>query len=565
MARPEDGSIPQTPAPVFAFRALKSAILGSPETPRSSKVIPQKSRDTREGGIYHSIAPCSPSKKAGILLTPRSLAVKRKSVSFGSSEKTGSETTLPDRRSLTGLPDQYPGKFPSPWTPRDPDIRPGRRPSQLTSKFRASVSRSEDENTSHRLVGNDLFSTSKPPSHDTSEATLDLLDPNEDAQTLMAREQRRTLRQMRRLLQYKNTAKSFAKLKDAESARLSAELARKNARIAELERGGGRSTLSSKPSNEGLDRMGTDDEIKELCTQASFMQSSPGKGKLKSEGLGSGPIKQSSSHTGRTDEPELSKKAIIMKASDELRRARQQLQEMESVKQQLGEVREQVAALQTQNNTLQAENSKLRRESIRGSLRLGLSEGSEKTAKFETRQTPTEPTKRAPPVMTATGQSPRKAAGVRHAVDDSDVFGPSSRPDQVLPSISPNKRLGGRSLDITADSEECEVGTDDENLSRTSSVQQLEVAPSALQRMTDRGKARCLPSGSGRGKGTVGQATRPGERDRTARFSTGVSQDKRSQPMSSEREAAARLRVANKLAEKRAQRETAGTRIGVYA
>lgn len=69
---------PDTPAPVFAARAFKAALFGSPSrrhpasTARNSRRPPLIERETG-----------TPSKPAGILLTPGTGTTRRKRVSFG--------------------------------------------------------------------------------------------------------------------------------------------------------------------------------------------------------------------------------------------------------------------------------------------------------------------------------------------------------------------------------------------------------------------------------------------------------------------------------------------------
>ncbi|KAF2860959.1 hypothetical protein K470DRAFT_294673 [Piedraia hortae CBS 480.64] len=141
---------PETPAPVFAVRAFKHAIFGTPQTsPARSRRHTGIEEATRHqnsrpklhalqskglgdvpvlGGPNEVFEPMnSPTK--GILLTPGAATSKRKTVTFG-------EHVLgPDeQRAKNGGPDGPPGRFPSPWK-SDNDEEKSRGRNKLTEAF----------------------------------------------------------------------------------------------------------------------------------------------------------------------------------------------------------------------------------------------------------------------------------------------------------------------------------------------------------------------------------------------------------------------------------------------
>ena len=154
---------PETPAPVFAVRAFKHAIFGTPQTtqpkarrhsnadngrPKDIEYKPPRPglhRPKSSGDAYTLVnqdaqpvvEPLSSPTK-GILMTPGTAAARKKNVTFGENVIDNQEK----RPMKSGLPDDCPGKFPSPWNKasdepykreESPDKARGR--SKLTEAF----------------------------------------------------------------------------------------------------------------------------------------------------------------------------------------------------------------------------------------------------------------------------------------------------------------------------------------------------------------------------------------------------------------------------------------------
>ncbi len=83
---------PDTPAPVFAVRALKTALFG---TPAPKETRPWDSGKGRESQLVETASsdPKSPNKPVGILLTPGTGTSRRKRVSFNQDVKEESYRT----------------------------------------------------------------------------------------------------------------------------------------------------------------------------------------------------------------------------------------------------------------------------------------------------------------------------------------------------------------------------------------------------------------------------------------------------------------------------------------
>jgi hypothetical protein len=164
---------PETPAPVFAVRAVKHAIFGTPQPPPT--VVPtrlaKKRKEVEKVDAVDIPAPLVASEteaasysptKQGILLTPGTVRGKKKEVTFGS-QVVDNESKKPSR---TGLPNNYPGKFPSPWTPKVADLPDGKRPK---TKLTEALYEAKATGTTPKKP--------KVRAKDDTDITLDLMEP----------------------------------------------------------------------------------------------------------------------------------------------------------------------------------------------------------------------------------------------------------------------------------------------------------------------------------------------------------------------------------------------------
>ncbi|KAL2152070.1 hypothetical protein VTH82DRAFT_5254 [Thermothelomyces myriococcoides] len=122
---------PDTPAPVFAVRALKTALFGTP-APRDRRPASKSGNDntaTKNGGSTAATADKSPAKPPGILLTPGT--------------------------------DNCPGKFPSPWVDRNGGEAQPRPKTKLQQAMERSRKGSTKENAKTDVK--DFAAPSKEP------------------------------------------------------------------------------------------------------------------------------------------------------------------------------------------------------------------------------------------------------------------------------------------------------------------------------------------------------------------------------------------------------------------
>ncbi|KAM7217903.1 putative urease accessory protein UreF-like [Rhypophila decipiens] len=244
---------PDTPAPVFAVRALKTALFGTP-APRAH----DRSEQTRAipSDKTASMPEKSPIKPPGILLTPGTGTTRRKRVSFGhgvkegaavqttTSTTTGATTTT----STSGLPDECPGKFPSPWV-GDSEKRPKTRLTEAlensrTVRISQPCTDAKDSKDSKAVVNRveEVWSEDEDLDDESDrdpDVTVDLNEPHSRSgkywKSYFESYHADAKTEMEKLVKYKQLAKSYAKKKDAEALELNEKLKEEQERVKQME------------------------------------------------------------------------------------------------------------------------------------------------------------------------------------------------------------------------------------------------------------------------------------------------------------------------------------------
>lgn len=265
------GEPPETPAPLFVVRAFKTAIFGTPHPiQRESKQAAKASekdkagtqclaserpedrksieRDTDAGVETERAASirldnlASPAK--GILMTPGTTATRRKTVSF-----------LHLEDSDAGKPRE--NLFPEAESNLDPLLTPCKsapeaqsrdkpRHSQLTKTLlELSKQKSDRKSVASGFDGQSsdsgaLVSTAIQTEDGSAvEVTMDLSKPRSRSgqhwKTEYEQYQRRSNREMKEIIKYRQQVKSYAAKKDAEAANLSEKLKKELAKVARME------------------------------------------------------------------------------------------------------------------------------------------------------------------------------------------------------------------------------------------------------------------------------------------------------------------------------------------
>ena len=261
-----DVNPPETPAPVFAVKAFKHAIFGTPQTVPNNEKRPlarslSKSRgygkDTRLGnqtprgqnstdGTYgytdendkdtsnrnsvndpnvsFTTRPLSPTKPNGILMTPGTGPVRRKTVSFGM-HAPATERGLAVRPSFVAskgdTPKGIPGKFPSPWIPKvTNDNLP--RPSS------AGLQSGTADGRGFQVTATPFLNQRTIRAKDDGDITYDMETPRSESgkywQARYMSYAEKSGHEMTKLLQKQQSAKQYAKKKDTEAMELLTKL-----------------------------------------------------------------------------------------------------------------------------------------------------------------------------------------------------------------------------------------------------------------------------------------------------------------------------------------------------
>ncbi|KAL3425730.1 urease accessory protein [Phlyctema vagabunda] len=265
--RVDDGQEPpETPAPIFAARAVKSAIFGTPAPPpdddtvHGGEAIQQET--TIDNTMKFNARSISPTKPNGILLTPGTATSRRKTVSFGN-EVVDNESK--DKAGKSGIPNDCPGKFPSPWSAKST------RKTALTRTLENARNSKTEKSTGlgKSLLRNEVvvtedfpedkdefeledryFGRSKlndeeeekgyiPRDEVDGDMTLDINEPHSQSGKYWKdnydRYHEEAKAEMRKLLKYKQLAKSYAKKKDAEAIDLGEKLKEEQRKVSCME------------------------------------------------------------------------------------------------------------------------------------------------------------------------------------------------------------------------------------------------------------------------------------------------------------------------------------------
>lgn len=272
---------PETPAPVFALRAFKSALFGTPgaegedesvlrakeeaasrlrnqsdsrkdpATERAGNDTATKKTETGVGGNTMT----SPTKS--ILMTPGTTSNRRKTVSFGDAVVDNERKQDSPTKSSSKTPVNLTGNSSSPWTSGSSDGKNKPR-SKLTQALMDSrdkpskdpepmqvpkpdVARSS-ENTPRRALPPTTATTTTATTtkNDDNDDTINMEEPRSQSgkywKTEFDNYRTRTDKEIRRLVQYRSVAKDYARKKDEEAVRLADKLKQEEGKVVEMER-----------------------------------------------------------------------------------------------------------------------------------------------------------------------------------------------------------------------------------------------------------------------------------------------------------------------------------------
>lgn len=250
---------PETPAPVFAVRAFKHAIFGTPQTvqpkprrhsnaengrqrntesrpARPTLNRPKSASDAQAVGKVElqSIPEPLSSPTKGILMSPGTVAAKKKNVTFGEDVAENEEK----RPLKSGLPDDCPGKFPSPWhksSGPDRDDEPMEK-GKGRSKLTEALEQARDETRKRKPKEK---RSRRETDDDDSDVPPEFADPRSESGKYWKREydiyRTNTQREVKKLITKQRAAKSFAQTKDQQCIELADQLRQEEKKAESLE------------------------------------------------------------------------------------------------------------------------------------------------------------------------------------------------------------------------------------------------------------------------------------------------------------------------------------------
>lgn len=354
---------PDTPAPIFAVRALKTALFGTP-APKSYQASDAADAIPSQN-IPAKGASDTPSKPvpAGILLTPGTGTTRRKRVSFDHDVKAGANGIIDEEAALTV-------------DGRDKQTRPRTRLTQALENSRKNKKPQQDRKP-ESSEPKDLDDVWEEVDEDRDpDVTVDLNEPHSRSgkywKSCFESYHADAKAEMEKLVKYKQLAKSYAKMKDSEAMDLQQKLAQEQDRVKNME-------------------MNLDD----LARQVNAGRSKGGKGSKKDSELVAELAKQTAlameyreqveelEHILDTagQEPDADKKkrrkaevtsprSALVETNRQLRRARLQQKELNDVKDEVSQLKAELQAERQKSGKLADENRKLATDLSRSSAKI---------------------------------------------------------------------------------------------------------------------------------------------------------------------------------------------------
>lgn len=237
------------------MRAFKSALFGTPGadedgTPRTEpkesahqrsksdivKPIPIERKETaKEDPEPTNNTSGSPTKS--ILVTPGTISNRRKTVSFGDGvvDNEGKR----DSRVIKTSPNPA-GNVTAQWMSGSADGKPRSKLTQTLMDARDNATRNAESAKSTADAASDDKRIARTQSKNEDDITLNLDEPHSESGKYWKSEfdayRVRTNREIKKLIQYRSIAKSFARKKDSEALKLADKLREEEEKVAEMER-----------------------------------------------------------------------------------------------------------------------------------------------------------------------------------------------------------------------------------------------------------------------------------------------------------------------------------------
>lgn len=221
---------PDTPAPVFAARAFKRALFGTPapqrevQSRKETRAVAARSEKAKSSTAEDHKRYESPTRPQGILLTPGTGTSRRKRVSFGRDVKSNTVVAANTEAAKS-----------RPRTKLQEALEKSRKENnRATGDDKARNSTFEVEEAEGDGAWEEVDELDREP-----DITLDLNEPRSQSGQYWKSEFQKyheeARAEMEKLVKYKQLAKSYAKAKDAEALDLNERLREEQAKVEQME------------------------------------------------------------------------------------------------------------------------------------------------------------------------------------------------------------------------------------------------------------------------------------------------------------------------------------------
>ncbi|KAJ5626851.1 Spindle-body formation-associated protein [Penicillium herquei] len=410
---------PETPAPVFAIRAFKSALFGTPGEDEKTPRPPQpsqpkqlahqrsKSETTNPISIPEKLDPTktdpdstvnpvgSPTKS--ILVTPGTISNRRKTVSFG--EGVVDNEGKRDSHSIKAVktPPNPSGNLSTQWMTGSADGKPRSKLTQTLMDARDNATKNADSGK-YSTVSSTADSVSSQPKDDSDpeDITLNMDEPRSESgkywKTEFNNYRVRTNREIKKLIHYRTIAKSYARKKDSEALRLSEKLKEEEEKVAEMEKQVTRLASSIMGQESKVDK---EQLIQDLTKQTALalqykQQVTSLRATLEQQGVVGGDAQNpsNSSEPAKSELPEKSEKSSdeLLKTQQELKQANAQIEEMKRQNPDLRTLQNLAQSSEKKAQDLEKENLSLKQTMARVKQEMSRYEGRRKEKETKLKQ-----------------------------------------------------------------------------------------------------------------------------------------------------------------------------------
>ncbi|KAL7922418.1 spindle pole body formation-associated domain-containing protein [Trichoderma austrokoningii] len=330
--------LPDTPAPVFAARAFKSALFGTPvrDAQRASR---DKSRAVKSTAFATDQGSDTPLKPQGILLTPGTGASRRKRVSFNRDLAT-TKTISPNNE----------GVAVSKRTRLSDVLDKARRRSTTNVSKQTETFTAKDESDESEWEEEELYDENGE--FNGQDLTVDLNEPHSQSgkywKEQFEKYHQEARAEMEKLLKYKKHLKSYAEEKDSEAIHLAQRLKEEQEKVVAMEKKITENAIYMASKQKGASNSNETTELLATLTKQTALAAQYRHRVQELE------AQLEELHQGREDEEEAREwrrlqgttspntAKTIIETQRELRRSRAQLKELDALRSQVSSLKAQL-------------------------------------------------------------------------------------------------------------------------------------------------------------------------------------------------------------------------------